>query len=40
MQKWMWARIWLRFDPDLTLRGLIMDKKYGNLIMIKVDRFG
>lgn len=28
----------LRFDPDLVIRGLIMDKEYGNLI--KVDRFG
>eukprot|EP00879_Flechtneria_rotunda_P022853 GHRR01024151.1.p1 GENE.GHRR01024151.1~~GHRR01024151.1.p1 ORF type:complete len:430 (+),score=143.52 GHRR01024151.1:536-1825(+) len=28
----------LKFDPDLVIRGLIMDKEYGNLI--KVDRFG
>jgi hypothetical protein len=28
----------LRFDPDLVIRGLIMDKEFGNLI--KVDRFG
>jgi len=28
----------LRFDPDLVIRGLIMDKDRGNLI--KVDRFG
>lgn len=28
----------LRFDPGLVIRGLIMDKEYGNLI--KVDRFG
>ncbi|KAF8069710.1 DTX44 [Scenedesmus sp. PABB004] len=28
----------LRFDPDLVIRGLIMDKELGNLI--KVDRFG
>ncbi len=28
----------LRFDPDLVIRGLIMDKECGNLI--KVDRFG
>ncbi|EFJ49794.1 hypothetical protein VOLCADRAFT_80573 [Volvox carteri f. nagariensis] len=28
----------LRFDPDLVIRGLIMDKEHGNLI--KVDRFG
>eukprot|EP00775_Hariotina_reticulata_P009908 gene9907-10064_t len=26
------------FDPNLVIRGLIMDKEYGNLI--KVDRFG
>lgn len=28
----------LRFDPNLVMRGLIMDKELGNLI--KVDRFG
>jgi hypothetical protein len=28
----------LRFDSDLVIRGLIMDKEHGNLI--KVDRFG
>lgn len=28
----------LKFDPDLVIRGLIMDKDRGNLI--KVDRFG
>lgn len=28
----------LRFDPNLVIRGLIMDKERGNLI--KVDRFG
>lgn len=28
----------LKFDPDLVIRGLIMDKEQGNLI--KVDRFG
>ena len=28
----------LKFDADLVIRGLIMDKEYGNLI--KVDRFG
>jgi hypothetical protein len=28
----------LRFDSNLVIRGLIMDKELGNLI--KVDRFG
>ena len=28
----------LRFDPDLVIRGLIVDKELGNLV--KVDRFG
>jgi hypothetical protein len=28
----------LRFDPDLVIRGLIIDIEYGNII--KVDRFG
>ncbi|CAL8467153.1 g6689 [Coccomyxa elongata] len=28
----------LRFDPDLVIRGLIVDKELGNLL--KVDRFG
>ncbi|GBG83274.1 hypothetical protein CBR_g36889 [Chara braunii] len=28
----------LRFDPDLAIRGLIMDKERGNLV--KADRFG
>lgn len=28
----------LKFDADLVIRGLIMDKELGNLI--KVDRFG
>lgn len=28
----------LTFDPDLVIRGLIMDKELGNLV--KVDRFG
>lgn len=28
----------LKFDPDLVIRGLIVDKECGNLI--KVDRFG
>ena len=28
----------LHFDPNLVIRGLIMDKDFGNLI--KVDRFG
>lgn len=28
----------LSFDPQLVIRGLIMDKEKGNLI--KVDRFG
>jgi hypothetical protein len=28
----------LTFDPDLVIRGLIVDKELGNLV--KVDRFG
>lgn len=28
----------LHFDPDLVIRGLIIDKERGNLL--KVDRFG
>ncbi len=28
----------LTFDPDLVIRGLIVDKHLGN--MLKVDRFG
>ena len=28
----------LTFDPDLVIRGLIVDKQLGN--MLKVDRFG
>lgn len=28
----------LKFDPDLVIRGLIVDKQLGNLV--KVDRFG
>ncbi|XP_068659725.1 uncharacterized protein [Aristolochia californica] len=28
----------LRFDPDLVIRGLVMDKERGN--MVKADRFG
>jgi hypothetical protein len=28
----------LKFDPDLVIRGLIVDKELGNLV--KVDRFG
>ena len=28
----------LSFDPDLVIRGLILDKEMGNIV--KVDRFG
>lgn len=36
--RWLWWGAGLTFDPDLVIRGLLIDRKLGNLV--KADRFG